>query len=201
MSKEKATVAHSLRGMISGVTERLRVFIAEGTAAVFGDMGGRGTVVGGKAGEEGILAAAGLDAGRTAHVGSFVPDAGDGVIAGFPFEPDDEGDRAVGAFDVDRGAVETGAGDEKGRAEGTVGLLAEDDGLAEGTFGDDRDVVVGGGAALVPIVADVVDGVEGEITGAVGGEASIGGSLDEIPKGGKAGGTGDGRLRGLGRDG
>ena len=162
--------------------------------------GGAGFV---EAGEEGVLALAAfdlLDGGGLLllQIGALVPDAGEGVVAAFTDGPDDDGDGLVGALEVDGRVVQTGARDEEERAKRGIGFLADADGLAEGPAAEQREIRVGGGAALTPVVVDVVAGIEGEVVGRpgghMGGEAVRGGglALDEVPEGDATGRADDG---------
>ena len=135
-----------------------RVAVEEGTRAVFGDVaaGGTGFV---EAGEEGVLALAALDlldAGSLVlfQIGALVPDAGEGVVAALADGPDDDGDGLVGAFEIDGRVVQAGARDEKEGAERGVGFLPDADGLAEGPAAKQREIGVGCGAALAPVVVE-----------------------------------------------
>ena len=66
----------------------------------------------------------------------------------------DDGDGLVGAFEIDGRVVQAGARDEKEGAERGVGFLPDADGLAEGPAAKQREIGVGGGAALAPVVVE-----------------------------------------------
>lgn len=83
------------------------------------------------------------------------------------------------------------AGNEQERAEGGVLLVQEPDGPAEGAAVEEWEVGVGGGLALFPVIADIIDGVERQVVGLarrlVGGEAAVRRSFDEVPQGDEPG--------------
>ncbi len=179
-----------------------RVAVEEGTRAVFGDVtAGRAGFV--EPGEERVLALAALDlfdgGGLVLfQIGALVPDAGEGVVAALANGPDDDGDGLVRPLQIDGRIVQTGAWHHEQRAKRGVGFLAEADGLAEGTAAEEREIRVSGGAALAPVVVDVVAGLEGEGVGRagghVGGEAARAGglALHEVPEGDATWRAGDG---------
>ena len=178
------------------------VAIKERARAVFGDVAasGAGFV---EAGEEGVLALAAFDFFNRGglslfQIGALMPDAREGVIAALADGPDDDSDGLVGAFEVDGRVVQAGARDEEERAKCGVGFLTNANRFAEGTAAEQGEIGVRGGAALTPVVVDVIARIEGEGVGRasrdVRGEAAraVGLALHKIPKGHAAGRPGDG---------
>ena len=123
------------RGLFGGIALMQRILVRERTRAVLGDVAAGGAFLV-QAGEEGVLALAAFDlgdrlSGLFLEVGSFVPDAGERVVAAFADGPHDDRDGLAGALDVERRVMQAGTGDEEQGTEVRVGLLLDADRLAE----------------------------------------------------------------------